>query len=187
MAWPDGAPWAIDIYISNPPAGEHAKSKSTQPSVTLWIIAHVRPVLSLPHSLSVRRPSQNGSIGISGIFPQAKLMMMVVVERHRCSRFARARVHSRIGLKREIEERRGHRCLQSHFFRSPFFPRPPPAPPRSSIRRDQDCGKEGAPLVVRVSECQGMLRSALSSPALACLIKDDDERGITRYCLTLDL
>ena len=109
MAWPDGAPWAIDIYISNPPAGEHAKSKSTQPSVTLWIIAHVRPVLSLPHSLSVRRPSQNGSIGISGIFPQAKLMMMVVVvvERHRCSRFARARVHSRIGLKREIEERRG--------------------------------------------------------------------------------
>ena len=101
---------------------------------------------------------------------------------------ARARsLSDRVETGDRGEERRGHRCLQSHFFRSPFFPRPPPAPPRSSIRRDQDCGKEGAPLVVRVSECQGMLRSALSSPALACLIKDDDERGITRYCLTLDL
>ena len=75
-------------------------------SGALYIIAArlmpaARPVLCLT--------SQNGSIGISGIFPQAKLMMMVVVvvERHRCSRFARARVHSRIGLKREIEERRG--------------------------------------------------------------------------------
>ena len=39
-------------------------------------------------------------------------------------------------------------------------------------------------LVGRVRECQGMLRSALAS---ARLIKDDDERGITRYCLTLVL
>ena len=66
--------------------------------------------------------SQNGSIGISGIFLQAKLMMMMMMAEltaaQRC-------LQSAVAVRSDRVEKEGKdRCLQYRFFRSPFFPRP---------------------------------------------------------------
>ena len=106
------------------PSEWRADGRGRARSLAPYITAHARPVLrcSLSPSLCARPASQNGSIGISGIFLQAKLMMMMMMAEltaaQRC-------LQSAVAVRSDRVEKEGKdRCLQYRFFRSPFFLRP---------------------------------------------------------------